>query len=124
MNRGDVEPVVSLLDPDVDWRGATRGHLWWKHTPSCHGSDDARENFKLQVTKGHRRPGAKALELEQVEQVGNQVVVGGRWTMQDGSSEEAGRFFEVLTVRDGRIVDIQSCRSRRAAIRYAGRRGQ
>jgi ketosteroid isomerase-like protein len=32
-SRGDVEPFVALLDEDVDWRGVTRGHLWWKRTP-------------------------------------------------------------------------------------------
>jgi len=32
-NQGDLEPLVALLDDDVDWRGHTRGHLWWKHTP-------------------------------------------------------------------------------------------
>jgi hypothetical protein len=55
--------------------------------------------------------------------VGARLVVGGRWTMDDGSSEEAGRFFQVVSVRDGRIVDIQGCRSRRAAMRSARRGG-
>jgi ketosteroid isomerase-like protein len=122
MNRGDVEPLVSLLDPDVDWRGPSRGHLWWKRTPGCHGVDDARENFKLQVAKAKRRPGPKALQLEQVEQAGDRVVVGGRGTM-DGPSEDAGQFIAVLTVRRGRIVDIQGCRGRREATRYAKRGG-
>ena len=31
---GNVEPLVSLLDPALEWRGATRGHLWWRRTPS------------------------------------------------------------------------------------------
>ena len=43
------------------------------------------------------------------------------WTMEDGPSETAGRFFHVLTVRNGRIVDIHGCASRRAAMRYAHR---
>ena len=60
MNRGNVEPAVALLDPDVDWRGRPSGHLWWRHQPSCHGQDEARENFKLQVVKGKARPGVKA----------------------------------------------------------------
>lgn len=121
MNRGDVEPVVALLDPDVDWRGKPRGHLWWRHEPSCHGPDEARRNFELQVVKGRARPRTKAFALEQVDRVGDRVVVGGRWTMDDGGSEAAGRFFQVLTVRDGRIVDIQGCTSHRAAMRYAQR---
>jgi ketosteroid isomerase-like protein len=33
LNRGDVEPLVALLDPDLDWTGVRRGHLWWAHTP-------------------------------------------------------------------------------------------
>ena len=119
MNRGDVEPAVALLDPNVDWRGRPSGHLWWRHEPSCHGPDEARENFELQVVKGRARPSTKAFMLEQIEQVGNRVVVGGRWTMKDGSRETAGRFFQVLTMRDGRIIDIQGCTSQRAAMRYA-----
>ena len=50
MNRGDVEPVVSLLDADVDWCRRTRGHLRWKHVPSCHGPDEARKNLQAQIT--------------------------------------------------------------------------
>jgi ketosteroid isomerase-like protein len=121
LNRGNVEPAVALLDPDVDWRGRPDGHFWWKRTPSCHGPDEARPNLELQVVKGRARPGTKEFALEAVEQVGDRLVVGGRWTMEDGSSETAGRFFQVLTVRDGRIVDIQGCTSRRAALRYANR---
>jgi hypothetical protein len=34
LNEGDVEPFVALLDDDLDWRGITRGRLWWRHTPS------------------------------------------------------------------------------------------
>jgi ketosteroid isomerase-like protein len=121
MNRGDVGPAVALLDSDVDWRGRSDGHLWWKHTPSCHGPDEARQNLELQVVKGRARPGTKQFALEQVEQVGDRVVIGGRWTMADGSRETAGRFFQVLTVRDGRIVQIQGCTSRREALRHAKR---
>jgi ketosteroid isomerase-like protein len=121
MNRGNVEPAVALLHPDVEWRGRSSGHLWWRQTPSCHGPEEARENFVLQVVKGRARPDTKEFALEQVEQVGDRVVVGGRWTMLDGSHQRAGRFFQVLTVRDGRIVNIQGCKSRRAATRYAKR---
>jgi ketosteroid isomerase-like protein len=121
INRGDVEPAVALLGSDVDWRGRPAGHLWWKHTPSCHGPDEARQNLQLQVVKGRARLGTKEFALEQVEQVGNRLVIGGRWTMEDGSRETAGRFFQVLTVRDGRIVEIQGCTGRRAALRHAKR---
>ncbi len=121
MNRGDVEPAVALLDPDVGWRGRPQGHLWWRHTPSCHGPDEARRNLELQVVKGQARPGIKRFALEQVAQVGECVVVAGRWEMADGSLEDAGRFYQVLRIRGGLIVDIQGCTGRRAAMAYARR---
>ena len=121
INRGDVEPAVALLDPDVDWRGRPRGHLWWRQTPSCHGPDEVRKNLALQVDKGQARPGIKRFALEQVAQVGECVVVAGGWTVADGSREDAGRFYQVLRVRAGLIVDIQGCTSRRAAMAYARR---
>jgi ketosteroid isomerase-like protein len=31
---GDVEPLVALMGPDVEWRGIERGHLWWRKAPS------------------------------------------------------------------------------------------
>ncbi|MDQ6796866.1 MAG: hypothetical protein M3011_02370 [Actinomycetota bacterium] len=31
---GDVEALVSIFDPGLEWRGVSRGHLWWRHTPS------------------------------------------------------------------------------------------
>jgi hypothetical protein len=34
MNRGDPEAFASLFAEDAEWRGPSRGHLWWKHTPS------------------------------------------------------------------------------------------
>ena len=92
---------MALLDPDVDWRGRPRGHLWWRQAPSCHGAEEARRNLKLQVDKGQARPGVKEFALEQVAQVGDCVVVGGRWTMADGSREVAGRFSQVLRCAAG-----------------------
>jgi ketosteroid isomerase-like protein len=121
MNRGDVEPAVALLDPDVDWRGRAQGHLWWRHAPSCHGPDEARRNLELQVDKGAAGPGVKRFALEQVAQLGECVLVAGSWEMADGSNEAAGRFYQVLRVRRGLIVDIQGCSSLRAAMAYARR---
>jgi hypothetical protein len=31
---GDLDPLVGLLDPDLDWRGIRRGHLWWRRAPA------------------------------------------------------------------------------------------
>jgi hypothetical protein len=74
-----------------------------------------------QVDKSQGTLGAKRFALEQVAQVGECVVVAGTWTTEDGSRGETGRFYQVLRVRDGLIVDIQGCASRRAAMAYARR---
>ena len=34
LNEGDPAPFASLFAPDAEWRGVSRGHLWWKHAPS------------------------------------------------------------------------------------------
>ena len=31
---GDLGPLVALFDTDLEWHGITRGHLWWRRTPS------------------------------------------------------------------------------------------
>ena len=34
LNDGDIEPFIALIDENSEWRSITRGHLWWKHTPT------------------------------------------------------------------------------------------
>jgi hypothetical protein len=31
---GDLDPLVELFDPDLDWRGIERGRLWWRRAPA------------------------------------------------------------------------------------------
>lgn len=65
-----------------------------------------------------RRNGPGRIEFEpQFAQVGENVVVGSaRWLGDDGSRHER---FQVLTLRDGKIVDLQDCATRRDADRFA-----
>lgn len=52
--------------------------------------------------------------------VGENVVVGStQWVDEGGSRHER---FQVLTLRAGKIVDIQGCATRRQAERFANRR--
>jgi ketosteroid isomerase-like protein len=113
LNEGDVEPFVALIAEDGEWRGVTTGHLWWKKTAACHGPDEAREALRVQSAK-RRALGARPQEFTQI---GDRIIGGARWTTPDGRDQER---FQVLTVRDGKIVDIQGCRSRREAQRFAG----
>jgi len=31
---GDVDPLVGLLHPDLDWKGFERGRWWWRKAPA------------------------------------------------------------------------------------------
>ena len=117
-NGGDVEPLVALLGEDVDWRAPTRGHLWWKQTPHCHGPAEARANFESRLEQASLRPGHAGVKLEEIREVGNRIMLAAVEVMDDGEQAEAAeRFFQVVTMRDGKIVDIQGCRSRKDALK-------
>lgn len=113
--RGDVEPLVALLDQDVDWRGPTRGHLWWRHTPSCHGPEQARANFERRLKTASPRTGSAAIELDDIRESGDRIMLGSSWQGEEGRPAE--RFFQVVTMRDGKIVDIKGCKSHKEALR-------
>ena len=34
LGTGDVEPLVALMDPDLDWRGVGHGWRFWRPVPS------------------------------------------------------------------------------------------
>jgi ketosteroid isomerase-like protein len=116
LNQGDPEPFASLIADDNEWRGVSHGHLWWKSTPACHGSDEAREVLKFQIKKG----GDRRIEIQpEFTQVGDDKIIGStQWLGADGRRHER---FQVLTLRDGKIVDMQGCASRREAERFARR---
>ena len=51
--------------------------------------------------------------------VGDDKIIGSaQWTREDGRREER---YQVLTIRDGKIADMQGFRSRREAERFAAR---
>jgi len=52
--------------------------------------------------------------------VGDDRIIGSTiWTDEDGRRTER---YQVLTIRDGKIVDLQGCETRRQAERFARRR--
>jgi len=34
LSRGDPEPFIGMIADENEWRGVSRGRLWWKHTPT------------------------------------------------------------------------------------------
>ena len=117
LNRGDPEPFLALIAEDSEWRGAAFGHLWWRRMPACHGPDEARAALQA----GQRRRGGRPLAVNaEFTTVGTDRIIGSTsWTDDDGVRRER---FQVLTVRGGKIVDMQGCTTRRTAERFARRR--
>lgn len=73
--------------------------------------------MKFQIQKrGERR-----VEIQpEFTQVGDDKIIGStQWLGADGRRNER---FQVITLRDGKIVDMQGCTSRREAERCARRR--
>ena len=105
-----------MIADDNEWRGISHGHLWWKRTPACHGPDEAREVLKFQIQK-HGEPRIE-IRPEFTEVDDDRIIGWTRWLGADGRRHER---FQVLTLRDGKIVDMQGCASRREAERFARR---
>lgn len=68
-----------------------------------------------------RKRGGRPVEVQpEFTRVGDDVIIGSsRWLDTDGSRHER---YQVLTLRDGKIVDLQGCATRRQAERFARRR--
>lgn len=49
-------------------------------------------------------------------QIGDRIIGSTHWVAADGARVE---LYQVLTVREGKIVDMQDCTSRRQAQRFA-----
>ena len=75
--------------------------------------------MRLQIQKR----GNRGVEVQpEFRQVGRDMIIGSAsWIGGDGRRQER---FQVITLREGRIVDLQGCRTLREAERYARRRRQ
>jgi hypothetical protein len=70
--------------------------------------------LKFQVTKRGER---QIAVLPEFTQVGDNRIIGStQWIGADGIRHER---YQVLTIRDGKIIDIQGCASRREAERFS-----
>jgi hypothetical protein len=68
-----------------------------------------------------QKRGVQRLDVEpDFVQVGQDTIIGSaRWLDADGKPRER---YQVIRFREGKIVDLQGCRSRREAGRVARRR--
>jgi len=71
--------------------------------------------LKFQIAKrGERR-----IEVQpEFTQLGNKIIASTQWLAPDGRRHE---HFQVLTIHNDKIVDMQGCNSRREAERFAHR---
>jgi hypothetical protein len=66
-----------------------------------------------------RKRGDQAIEIQpEFTEVGDKIIGSTEWLGADG---RRCKRFQVLTIRDGKIVDMQGCASRREAERFARR---
>jgi hypothetical protein len=68
----------------------------------------------FQLRKGRQ------LEVQpEFEQVGDRIIGSTQWLDAERGRQER---YQVLTIRDGKIVDMQGCATRREAERFARQR--
>ena len=65
-----------------------------------------------------RKRGDRRIDVQpEFDLVGDEVIIGStHWVNEDGARQER---YQVLTIRDGKIVDMQGCATRRQAERFA-----
>ena len=120
---GDVETLASLLDERVEWRGIDYGP--WD-------ADDREEAMSIIVA---RLAEGWRVELEECVDAGDAVVVSFRAagveparTVADDEGRTfavdrfftIGRYFAVVTVREGRVVRVEDFPDHAAALEAAG----
>jgi uncharacterized protein len=97
---GDVEAVLDLLDPEVEWRAPES--LPWGGT--FHGRDGVREFFARVIDQ----PAEFGREVQEYLEVGDRVVVLLRTfgRRKEGDGEFDVLEFHAWTVRHGKLVDF------------------
>ena len=68
-----------------------------------------------------KKRGERRVEVQpEFVQVGDDKIIGStQWLGADGMRQER---YQVITLRDGKIIDMQGCASQREAKRFARRR--
>jgi ketosteroid isomerase-like protein len=113
--RGDVEQMLELVDPDLEWTYLDPG-LPDPEPQTCHGRGELAMALQRQAEQG------LTSRLEDVRANGEQVMAVIHTPGVDGYRlRSAGdRNYDVFTVRDGRIVAIRACHDRTEALAIAG----
>ena len=69
---------------------------------------------------GFQLRGGRRLEVQpEFAKIGDRIIGSTQWLDDEGRRQER---YQVLTIRGGKIVDMQGCATRREAERFARRR--
>jgi hypothetical protein len=107
LEAADLDALVELCDPLLRW-----GPLEYPDA-GCHNRKDA-----LRFYRQGKAAGARATVTE-LTRNGDKMLVALRVTGL-GGSDEAVEIWQVVTVRDGKVVDISGCEERSAGARAVG----
>jgi ketosteroid isomerase-like protein len=113
--RGDVATMLGFIDPDLEWTYLDPG-LEDPEPQVCHGRHQLETALRGQTERG------LGSELEEVLGVGDQAMIVVRTPGVDAYRlrQADDRNYDVLTLREGRIVAIRACRDREEAMAVAG----
>jgi uncharacterized protein len=115
LNRGGVEAVLSMCDPEIEWI-AIPGFL--PDAEDYHGRAGVRAWFE----KVGETLGKVEWEAEEVVDGGERLLVGLKLQATGRASkiEVEFRIFQVWTIRDGNLVRLESYLAREEALQAAG----
>ena len=114
-DRGDVARMMDFVDPGLEWTYLDPG-LDDSQPEICHGREELEKVLRLQAQRGLRS------ELEEVVAAGDQVILVMHTPGLDRyrQQQSGDRTYDVITVRDGLIVGLHSCRDHSEARSLAG----
>ena len=105
---GDLSVLEGALDPEAQWLGVEDGQI-------C-------ENRKMILKVMERNlHGGLVGRIEETVEVGARIVVAFRpdQPREDGRPLDQGIAYVVVTMRDGRVIELKGCADRAAAMTYA-----
>jgi ketosteroid isomerase-like protein len=113
--RGDVARMMDFVDPDLEWSYLDPS----QEDPQPrirHGREELEKALGRQAERGLRA------ELEAVIAAGERVILVTRTPGVDEHRQRPAddRTYDVVTVRDGLIVELRACRDRGEARSLAG----
>lgn len=113
--RGDLTAMLEVVDPSLEWTYLDPS-LEDPEPRVCHGRRELERALQRQAARGLRT------ELEEVVGHGERVMVVARTPGIDAYRVRMAddRNYDVLTVRNERIVALRACRNRQEAAALAG----